>query len=51
VNTVEAVGTFRASNHGDSLTGSFTNQFVNLDELVVFAGSGTFSATRVLTSP
>jgi hypothetical protein len=51
VNTVEAVGTFHAGNHGDSLTGSFTNQFVNLDELVVFAGSGTFSATRVLTSP
>ena len=29
VNTVEAVGTFHSGKNGDTLTGSFTNQFVN----------------------
>jgi hypothetical protein len=30
VNTVQAVGTFHTGSEGDSLTGSFTNQLVNL---------------------
>ena len=51
VNTVEAVGTFHTSKNGDSLTGSFTNQFVNLNGEVVFAGSGTFAATRLKIEP
>jgi hypothetical protein len=51
VNTVEAVGTFYTGKNGDSLTGSFTNQFVNLNGEVVFAGSGTFAATRLKIEP
>jgi hypothetical protein len=51
VNTVEAVGTFHTSKDGDSLMGSFTNQFVNLGGEVVFAGSGTFAATRLKIEP
>jgi len=51
VNTVEAVGTFHTGKNGDSLTGSFTNQFVNLNGEVVFAGSGTFAATRLKIEP
>lgn len=47
VNAVQAVGTFHTGKNGDSLTGAFTNQFVNLGGQVVFAGSGTFSATRL----
>jgi hypothetical protein len=38
--TVQAVGT----PDGDSISGSFTNQFVNLGGQTVFAGSGTFTA-------
>jgi hypothetical protein len=45
LNEVEAVG--HVGGGGDSLTGSFTNQFVNLGGQVVFAGSGTFSGTRL----
>jgi hypothetical protein len=51
VNTVEAVGTFHTGKNGDSLNGSFTNQFVNLNGEVVFAGSGTFAATRLKIEP
>lgn len=51
VNKVEAVGTFHTGNNGDSLTGSFSNQFVNLKGEVVFAGSGTFTATRLGIEP
>jgi hypothetical protein len=51
VNTVEAVGTFHTGKNGDSLRGSFTNQFVNLNGEVVFAGSGTFAATRLGIEP
>jgi len=51
VNTVEAVGTLYTGKNGDSLTGSFTNQFVNLGGEVVFAGSGTFAATRLTIEP
>lgn len=51
VNKVEAVGTFHTGKNGDSLTGSFTNQFVNLNGEVVFAGSGTFTATRLGIEP
>ena len=43
INTVEAVGT----PHGNSLTGSFTNHFVNIGGTVVFSGNGTFSAQRL----
>jgi len=51
VNTVEAAGTLHNGKRGDSLTGSFTNQFVNLDGQAVFAGGGTFSATRLGATP
>ena len=51
VNTVEAVGTFHTGKNGDSLTGSFTNQFVNLNGEVAFAGNGTFTATRLGIEP
>ena len=51
VNAVQAVGTFQTGKTGDSLTGSFTNQFVNLGGTVVFAGSGTFAATRLAIEP
>jgi hypothetical protein len=46
-NTVQAVGT----RDGDSISGSFTNQFVNLDGQVVFAGSGTFTGTPLKIEP
>ena len=46
-NAVQAVGTLHTDENGDSLEGSFTNQFVKLGGEVVFAGSGTFSATRL----
>ena len=51
VNAVQAVGIFQTGKNGDSLTGSFTNQFVNLGGQVVFAGSGTFAATRLPIEP
>ena len=51
INAVQAVGTFHTDKNGDSLTGSFTNQFFNLSGDVVFAGSGTFTATRLGIEP
>jgi hypothetical protein len=54
VNTVQAVGTLHTGIGGDTLSGSFTNQFVNfvnLDGTPVFSGSGTFSATRLGIEP
>ena len=51
VNAVQAVGTFHTGKNGDSLTGSFTNQFVNLSGNVVFSGNGTFTATRLAIEP
>jgi hypothetical protein len=51
VNTVQAVGTFHTGSEGDSLAGSFTNQLVNLGGTNVFAGNGTFSATRLEIDP
>jgi hypothetical protein len=46
-NTVQAVGT----RDGDSIFGSFTNQFVSLGGQIVFAGSGTFTGTRLKIEP
>ena len=51
VNAVQAVGTFQPGKNGDALTGSFTNQFVNLGGEVVFAGNGTFTAVRLGIEP
>jgi len=51
LNTVESVSTLHTDKDGDSITGSFTNQFVNLGGQVVFAGSGTFTATRLKIEP
>ena len=51
LNTVESVATLHTDKDGDSITGSFTNQFVNLGGQVVFAGSGTFTATRLKIEP
>jgi hypothetical protein len=51
VNTVEAVGTLHAGEGGGTLAGSFTTQFLNLGGAKVFAGSGTFSATRLEIEP
>jgi len=51
VNRVQAVGTFHSGKNHDSLMGSFTNQFVNLNGEVVFAGSGTFTAKRLGIEP
>lgn len=50
-NVVQAVGALHSSKNGDTISGPFTNQFVNLTGEVVFAGSGTFSATRVQIQP
>jgi len=46
-NTVQAVGT----QDGESVSGSFTNQFVALGGQVVFAGSGTFTGRRLEIEP
>lgn len=51
LNTVEAIGTLHTDKDGDSLTGSFTNQFVNLGGHPVFTGNGTFTATRLKIEP
>jgi len=51
VNAVQAVGAVHSGRNGDSLTGSFTNQFVNTGGQVVFAGSGTFTAIRLAIQP
>jgi hypothetical protein len=44
VNAVQAVGTLR---DGGVLAGSFTTQFTNLGGTQTFAGTGTFTATRL----
>ncbi|MBV8071150.1 MAG: hypothetical protein JO270_14675 [Acidobacteriaceae bacterium] len=49
VNAIQAVG--RVSADGGTFSGSFTNQFLNLGGAVVFAGSGTFSGTRLKIEP
>lgn len=51
VNTVEAVGTLLPGEGGGTLAGSFTTQLVNLGGTNVFAGNGTFSATRLEIEP
>ena len=51
VNAVQGVGILQTGRNGDSLTGLFTNQFVHLGGEVVFAGSGTFAATRLAIEP
>jgi hypothetical protein len=51
VNTVEVVGTLHTGGGADALMGRFTTQFVNLAGQVAFAGSGTFSATRLQIEP
>ncbi len=51
VATVEAVASFQNGAGGDTLTGPFTFQLTNLQGTVVFAGSGTFSATRLEIEP
>jgi hypothetical protein len=51
VNNVEAIATLDAGEGGDTLAGPFTTQFLNLAGQAVFAGSGTFSATRFKIEP
>jgi hypothetical protein len=50
-NNVEATATFKSGEGGDTLSGPFTTQFVNLSGQVVFPGSGTFTATRLKIAP
>jgi hypothetical protein len=51
VDNVEALATLHTGEGGDTLTGPFTTQFVNLSGQVAFAGSGTFTATRFKIKP
>jgi hypothetical protein len=51
VATVEAVATLQNGPAGDTATGPFTFQLTNLQGVEVFAGSGTFSATRLKIEP
>ena len=51
VDNVEAVATLHTGEGGDTLTGPFTTQFVNLSGQAAFAGSGTFTATRFKIKP
>ena len=51
VDNVEAVAAFKSGENGDTLSGPFTTQFVNLSGQVVFPGSGTFTATRLKIEP
>jgi hypothetical protein len=51
VATIEAVATLQTGAAGQTLTGRFTFQLTNLQGTQVFAGSGTFSATRVKIEP
>ena len=51
LDNVEAVATLHTGAGGDTLTGPFTTQFVNLSGQPAFAGSGTFSATRFKIKP
>src|SRR5207245_9817943 len=48
---VECVATVDTGEGGETLTGQCTFQFVNLAGKVVFAGSETFSATRLKIEP
>ena len=48
---VEAVVTLHTDAGADTLTGPFTFQLTNLQGTVVFAGSGTVSATRLKIQP
>ena len=49
--TIRRMIAFYTGSNGDSFAGSFTNQFVNLDGQMVFAGSGTFTGTRLEVEP
>ncbi len=51
VATVEAVATLQTTGSGQTLSGPFTFQLTNLQETVVGAGSGRFSATRLRIQP
>jgi hypothetical protein len=51
VATIEAVATLQTSAAGQTLTGPFTFQLRNLQGTQVFAGSGTFAATRLKIEP
>lgn len=48
---IQAVGTLQHSPSGDTLTGPFTFQLVNLSGQVVLAAGGTISATRLTMEP
>jgi hypothetical protein len=47
INTVKAAGVLHTGDQGDTLSGSFTTQFLNLAGQAVFAGKGTFTAIRL----
>ena len=49
--TIEAVGTLQTSAAGQTISGSFTFQLINLQGTVVLPASGTFSATRLKIEP
>ena len=49
--SIQAVGTVRHTESGDTLTGPVTFQLTNLFDQVVFAGSGTAFFTRVVIEP
>ena len=49
--SIQAVGTVKNTENGDTLTGPVTFQLTNLSDQVVFAGSGTASFTRVAIEP
>jgi hypothetical protein len=49
--SIQAVGTVRHTEKGDTLTGPLTFQLTNLYDQVVFAASGTASFSRVAIEP
>lgn len=49
--SIQAVGTVKQTENGDTLTGPVTFQLRTLSDQVVFAGSGTASFTRVAIEP
>lgn len=49
--TIQVVGTLQTTAAGQILTGPFTFQLRNLQETVVLAAGGTFSATRLQIQP
>ncbi len=51
VATIEAVGTVQTGASGDTASGQFTFQLINLQGTVVLEASGTFSATRIRIQP